>query len=661
MVKKVSFVFIVLLICALSSEAVVAKADNSVTDLGEIVVTAGRYKEFKREVTSHVTVVDEQDIEMSPARDLGELLAEKGIGHVNKTPGTLTSIGIRGFRTSALGLDLEGRVLILLDGRRIGTGNVAKVMTKNIERVEIIRGPASVQYGSAAIGGLVNVITKQGRGEPSGFVQGELGSFGHEEVSAGFSGALKGFDFSGSVSRSTMDDYDTADGDEYANTGYDEKVNVSLNLGYEFLPENRFGVIVNSFEVDEAGTPGYLSQNDLDDYADKSNESVDFVYDGATPGGVFSWKARYFVGEDDNTSVDPVASNPDMWDDGIPFENNTDYQGAQAQLTWSPGRYRLTAGVDWLSYDIEQDYDPVKTEYDNPAYFLLGKANFFADRLVLSGGVRYDDFEVEVKEGQGGTESADDISPQLGIAYLPVDNVKLRANYAQGFKMPSAQQLAAGFVSAFGIPYEGNPDLDPEKSETYEAGIDVYFGAFDSSLTYFRTNFEDKIVSLAGGGGVQTWDNLGEATLSGLEAECSYDLATVWNWSWQIKPYFNVTYLTEFEDEETGEDLLYISEWNLSYGLMVSDYDGFSARLNFATIGEQDIEDFESGFPAPVIEKGGFTVADVSVEKRILDFGSYGGLSLRGEIHNLLDKDYAYVKGYPMPGRSFVIGVEYMF
>ncbi len=661
MAKRSVFLFCLLTMGLFIPQTMNAQAGNATTRLDEVVVTAGRVKEFQREVTSHVTVLEEQEIKMSTARDLGDLLAEQGIGYVNKYPGTLTSIGIRGFRTNAMGIDLEGKVIVLLDGRRIGTGNLAKIMTKNIERVEIIRGPASVQYGSSAIGGLVNVITRQGKGKPSVFVQGELGSFGHEEISAGFSGALEGFDFSGSVSRSTMDDYDTADGDEYANTGYDEKVNVSLNLGYEFLPKNRLGVIVNSFEVDEAGTPSYLSQNDLDDYADKSNESFDFMYDGATPDGLFSWKARYFVGEDDNKNVDPVASNPDFWDDGIPFENNTDYQGAQAQLTWNPEPYRLTAGVDWLNYDIEQDFDPVKTEYDNPAFFLLGKARFLNDSLILSGGARYDDFEVEVKEGQGGTEDADDLSPQLGMAYLPLENIKLRANYGQGFRMPSAQQLAADFVSGFGTPFKGNPDLDPEKSETYEAGIDVYFGAFDSSLTYFYTDFEDKIVSVAGQGGVQTWDNVGEATVSGFEGELSYDVASLLNLNWQIKPYFNFTYLTEFEDEETDEDLLYTSEWNLSYGLMVSDYDGFSARLNFAYIGELDIQDFESGFPAPVIEKGGFTVANLSVEKRILDFGSYGDLSLRGEVHNLLDKDYAYVKGYPMPGRSFVLGVEYMF
>ena len=99
------------------------------------------------------------------------------------------------------GNDLEGYVLILLNGRRAGTGNAAKIMTKNIERIEILRGPASVQYGSAAMGGVVNVITKQGKDKPTAFVEGVLGSFEHEEGSIGFSGQVNGFDFSGSYLR----------------------------------------------------------------------------------------------------------------------------------------------------------------------------------------------------------------------------------------------------------------------------------------------------------------------------------------------------------------------------------------------------------------------------------------------------------------------------
>src|SRR6056297_1400330 len=199
---------------------------RTMTKLQEVVVTAQRSAEPAEEVNANITVLDEEEIEMSTAKDLGDLLAEKNIGHIHKYPGNQTSVGIRGFRTSPLGNDLQGRVLVLLNGRRAGTGNLAKIMTKNIERIEIIRGPASVQYGSAAIGGLINVITKQGRGDPSFFVAGELGSFGYEEASAGFSGKTGGFDFSAAVSRSMKDDYDTADDEEYNNTGYDEEENI---------------------------------------------------------------------------------------------------------------------------------------------------------------------------------------------------------------------------------------------------------------------------------------------------------------------------------------------------------------------------------------------------------------------------------------------------
>ncbi|MBW2648890.1 MAG: TonB-dependent receptor, partial [Deltaproteobacteria bacterium] len=146
-----------------SSIPVYAQEGSDSVTMEEVVVTAGRVKEKKKEITTNATIIDEEEIKNSSATDLGDLLAEKGIGHIHKYPGISTSVGIRGFRTDATGVDLAGKVLILLNGRRAGTGNAAKIMTKNVERVEIIRGPASVQYGSAAMGGVVNVITKQGK------------------------------------------------------------------------------------------------------------------------------------------------------------------------------------------------------------------------------------------------------------------------------------------------------------------------------------------------------------------------------------------------------------------------------------------------------------------------------------------------------------------
>ncbi len=641
-------------LCTLLLAAFQVQAESESQELDELVVTSGRFPERAVELTTDVIVVDEQQIQASPARDLGELLAEINIGNVRLQPGALTPLGIRGFRTDSHGNDLMGRVLILLNGRRAGTGNAAKIMTENIERVEIIRGPASVQYGSAALGGVINVIIKQGRGDPEGFVQGSLGSFGYTKSGAGFSGQKQGFDFSGAVSRSSMDDYNTGDGQQYINTGFDQKDNINLNLGYEILPRHRIGLLYNRFDAEGVGTPGYFNDPDPDEYKDSSNESVDFIYDGATRDGLFAWQARYFLGQD-----------KDHWKGtDFPYEQKADHSGAQGQLTWDPEQYRLTAGLDWVNYEINSDFDPQKTEFNNPSYFLLGKAQYLEDRLIFSGGLRYDEYKVEVKKGQGDTERDSQLSPRLGAGYFLLENLKLRVNYGQGFKMPDAQQLAGKFES-WGVMYEGNPDLDPEKSQTYEGGLDWYGRAWETSLTFFRTDFKDKIQQVTRDDGVQTWDNIGDAKISGFEGEVSFDLGHFLNHGWQIAPFVNFTYLTEYEDKETGDDLLYTSDTHLSYGLMVSDYDGFSARLALAYTGTQKVQDWQSAGPpdyeAPVVKMGGFTVANVSVQKHIVDIGAYGGLSLRGEVRNLLDKQYAHVKDLPMPGRSIVLGAEYKF
>ena len=661
--KKCVSLFVVLTLLILpgfSQAEEEEKGRESVTMMEEVVVTAGRVKEKKREITTNVTIIDEEEIKASSARDLGDLLAEKGIGHIQKYPGALTSVGIRGFRTETHGNDLMGHVLILLNGRRAGTGNLAKIMTKNIERIEIIRGPASVQYGSAAMGGVVNVITKQGKDKPTAFVEGILGSWDHEEESVGLSGKVKGLDFSGSFTHQSMDDYDTADGDRYRNTGYDHQENTSINIGYEFLPGNRIGAIYTNFDADNVGCPDYLSANDLDNYKDTSNESIDLVYDGRTPGGLFSWMVRYFEGKDENKWFDPVASNPSFWDDGLPRKVTVDNKGAQAQVSYNQEYLLLTAGFDWVNYETKDDmYSPKKTEYDNPAGFILAKTRLFNERLIISGGLRYDDYEVDMKS-EGGKESDDHISPRVGVACLLTDYLKLRANYGEAFKMPAADQLAANYPGWWGNMV-GNPGLDPEKSKTYEGGVDFSYAACNASITYFYTDFEDKIETYTTPSFDTSWKNVGEATIQGLEGEFSYDIGTLFSWDFEVKPYVSFVYLTQYEDDETDRDLKYTDKYHVSYGITVSDLEGFSANLNLAYTGKKKIDDWESGWPAPEIETGGFTVANLTVSKRIFDFNEYGGITLRGEVQNLFDKDYEYAKGYPMPGRSFFLGLRYDF
>ena len=641
------------------------KDESSITMLEETVVTAGRVEEKKKEITSNITVIDEEEIKNSSATDLGDLLIQKGIGHSHKYPGGLTPIGIRGLRSETLGVDLEGYVIILLDGHRIATGNAAKIMTKNIERVEIIRGPASVQYGSSAMGGIVNVITKQGKDKPAFFIEGMLGSFGYLEKNVGFSGKVNMFDFSGSFSRSSMDDYDTADnieGDRYYNTGYHREDNSSLNIGAEIFPGNRVGLIYTNYDADRVGNPDALYQNDLDDYKDSSNQSLDLNYNGRTSEELFSWMIKYYEGKDKNKSFDPLTSNPDFIDDGLPQKIKVAHKGAQAQIAFNQDYLLLTTGFDWMNYKTEDDtYSPKSTEYNNPAYFLLAKTRLLDKRLIFSGGLRYDKYEVEMKEDEGGKENDNNLSPRFGAAYLLTDYLKIRANYGEAFRMPSAQELAANYT-AYGTNYIGNPNLDPEKSKTYEGGVDFSYVSLNISATYFHTDFKDKIEH-DGGWPDRTWHNIGRAEISGFEGELSYDIGTLFNWDFQLKPYATFVRLTKYRDRENHEDLKYTSDWNVSYGISLSDYTGLSANLNIAYVGKQYIDDWRNAGPpawtAPVIEKGSFNVANLTISKKIVDTEKFGDLTLKAEIENLFDKDYEYAGDYPMQGRGFFLGLRY--
>ena len=628
--------------------------------MDEVVVTASRTAESSNKVSANLTVLDREELKQSASRNVGDLLAEEGLGHIQKYPGSLTSIGIRGFRTDTHGNDLQGHVLVLLDGRRAGTGNLAKILTKNVERIEIIRGPGAVQYGSAGMGGVINVITRRGEIN-SVFLEGGGGSFDTVEGSIGGTAIQNGLDFAGSYTYATRGDYDTGSGDRYENTGINYETGMSANLGYSFSENNRLGLIFTRFDVDEAGSPGYFSENDLDDYTDKENYSVDVNFAGQCPITGSNLLVRYFFGKDENSWQDNTGSDPNGWDDGEASKNKTDQQGAQVQASKSFGFATIIGGFDWLDYEVENSWTPNKTTYSNPALFLLGKTSFLDDRLTANLGLRYDWYDVEVEEPAGRNEDQSRFTPQIGLAWMVMDELKIRAQYAQGFMMPSADQLAADFDS-FGIRTVGNPDLDPEKSATYEGGVDYSTNGLNTSLTYFYTDFEDKIITDYLADGSSTWKNLGDATISGIEAELSYDLGMPLGWSWEIRPYLNLTILTKYEDDTTGEELQYVSGSNYGTGLVVGNGDGIFCRLNVAYTGSQDVQDWESGaYPAPVVKLDSSTVTDLTGSYRFYETEHLGAFTVRGEVRNLFDEDYAYVKGYPMPGRSFFVGLRWNY
>ncbi|MBW2653572.1 MAG: TonB-dependent receptor [Deltaproteobacteria bacterium] len=633
-----------------------SKDDNSISTLEEIVVTAGRVKEKKEDVTINITVVTEEQIQQSSAQDLGDLLAKQGF-MIREYPNSLISVEIRGFKTETHGNDLASNVLILINGRRAGTGNLAKIMMDNVERIEIIRGPGSVQYGASAMGGIVNVITKQGHGKPSVYAQGTLGSWDNQKFSAGASGQFKNFDFSFSGSSESQDDYNTARGDKYFNTGFDSKERISVNAGWTFVPDNRIGVTYTGYEGEGIGNPGRLSQNDLDNYVDHAINTVDFVYDGQTTDGFMIWNLRYFNGKDEYETFDP-----ENYGSKHKYFRDTDQQGAQAQLTVKWDHAHVTAGIDWTSYEITNSYtiDGSENTYDNPAAFLMAKTKLFDDKLVLSVGGRYDRYDVDSDDGQSTDET--NWSSSLGAAYKFTPGLSVRVNYGEAFRMPTADQLYMyDDYSAWGFGiWSGNPDLDPEKSKTYEIGLDFSKKSVSGGITYFHTNFEDKIsYAYDPVDDVTRYENVDGATISGIEGTLQFDVGAFFYWSYELSPYASFTYLTEYEDEEEDEDLQYTPQWTASYGLCFANPDiGFVSKLNFAYIDEQDIIDYEGTGETRL---DSYTVADLTIAKTLFPSKKYGDVSIKAEIQNLFDEDYAVVQGYPTPGRTFYIGLKYAY
>jgi vitamin B12 transporter len=626
--------------------------------LDEVVVTASRVEESRKKVSAAVRVIDREEIAQSAAATVGELLAGTGIAQVRQYPGGLTAVGLRGFRTDTHGNDLQGHVLILLDGRRAGTGNAAKLLTGNVERIEIIRGPGAVQYGSAGMGGVINIITRQGE-QNSLAAEAGAGSFDAAQASLSGTWLKERFDFAGSISRSEQGDCETGSGQLYGNTASSGN-GLSLNAGWSFAEENRLGLIVTASNLDDAGNPGYLDSNDLDDRTDKENWSADLSCAGKASQSR-QWLIRYFFGKDSNSWLDSTVSDPDGWDDGSISENTTKQQGAQAQFTSAVGLATVTAGADWLHYEVDNTWMPQETRYSNPALFFLGRTNLLDKRLTVDAGLRYDWYSTEMDKPAGRSSEDSRLTPQVGLTWLAADNLKLRARYAQGFVLPSADQLGADF-SRFGARTVGNPALAPEQSETCEGGADFSSGFFTASLTYFHTDFQDKIIVAPLPDSTRSWQNLGDAVISGIEAELSHDLGLLLNWSWSVRPYLNLTVLTQHEDKSTGADLEQVSGSTLAAGLAADDGGRFSFRLNVTSMGSQLVEDWQSeASPQPLVELDSSMVADLTAQWRFHEDPVYGAFSLRGAVRNLLDEDYAYVKGYPLPGRSLFLSLRWEY
>lgn len=676
--------FILLGALLLVFQPVVCRAGDAAIELDAIIVTASRMSEQMREVSRNVTVISGEEIRKTSPESVLDVLKRQGIQTTWTGSSNYGNEGIimRGSRTSTYGFDLAGDVLVLVDGRRAGSDNFTVLNMDNVEKIEIVRGPGSVQYGSSAVGGVVNIITKRGEEKTSVHLEGGGGTFGVQRYKAFVSGQSGKLDMAAWGGYATSGDVKDGDGDYMKNSGMNYITKYGFNTGWNFDERNRLGFSVHAMEGDKLENgPAGTTSTATNQYQNRRHHMADIVYEGATRDDAWSWLTRYYFGRSHYAIDRESLRKTSLGQRGKYSESTTDIHGGQLQLTFAGSElFKLTGGMDMLYYDMEQNQprsihtvdkraNYTDSDYLNIGSFLLGKFYPLEDsRLVISAGARYDHFKVKVDtdyaEGTAEerhlrkTSRMDSFVPSVGIAFSPAAFLKLRSNYGHAFKMPTPRQLGGVYVYGGSSVFIGNPDLKPEKSRSWDAGFDLAHSGFSGSFTYFTTRYRDKIVALAPDANRERHHkNLEKASINGVEMALSFDAGEWFEMPFSLEPYVTLTHLTKFEDDR-GIPLTDVARNTMSWGIRFDHPEwGLNSSLDVTYFDKRpNVRSGEVGYTA-----GGASVVDFSATQRVWNFEEGGELSIKLGIKNMFNKYYTTNTDDAMPGRSIYLGVAYDF
>ncbi|MQT56333.1 TonB-dependent receptor [Pseudomonas sp. FSL R10-0399] len=528
------------------SLAAFAAENPSVLHMDSTLVSAPRAGESLKDVTSTVQVIDSDQIERSSARNLTDLLAENAVGFFSEwTPGQ-TSINIRGGNTDGQGRDYRSQVTVLVNGRRAGTANISKLSPAQVARIEVIRGPASVIYGSQAIGGVINIITRNGRNTQGGGATLQGGSWGLAQGSVYQSGSSGPLDYYLGLDNGRRNDYHSADGTQ-KNTSWKRRGGL-LALGYELSEDQRLDLTVRSDGIYDAGFRG--SQWNYGNYDNRYNQSVELDW-VAKPTEWLNWSSQAYAFRD----IDDLHWGSPVLGNGSPgFSKDHIERRLEAYGIKLTPQFLLTPSTDLLvGLDLEKSklrndrfriavngstssqvapYD-INSDDLSAALYAEVVQRMMDDRLTLRAGARYSygqsstvktDYMPLLDEK---TRDFDKVTYSLGAAYEAMPGVKLRAGVSTGFRAPLAGELAADFTTISGTQTLGNANLKPETSLQFETGVTLTNANQFFDLALFQNRIQDRITTQPLTKSISQYVNGdGDAVIRGLEAQWQYDLAS---------------------------------------------------------------------------------------------------------------------------------------
>jgi vitamin B12 transporter len=629
----------------------VGLAPEEPVELGQVVVTATKTEVPLKTVAASVTVITKEEIEARQATEIPSLLRE--------VPGlNVTQQGSRGSTTTIFPRGGESNFnMVLIDGVKVndagGFFDFGDLSTDNIERIEIIRGPHSALYGADAMGSVIQIFTKKGKGPPrieGSVAGGNLNTFEEKVSLSGGSGQVG---YSLAVGRTDTD------GSLPINNAFRETT-VSGRLDYQIEKALDLAVTVryadSEIQFPTGGAGDRFDPLDPHQFSDRQR----LLLSGKTSHSLtpwwqhtlqLGWYQQDFASED---RFDPCCDFATLRSRNEERRFSLDYFWNLTAPTVLGISNLVTVGFAYEEERFDQRTDGTDTPFpfsssnkdsrDNKAGYLQNQLDW-NKRLFLTAGFRVDD------NSKFGTE----VTPRFSAAYIvPITETKIRGSYGEGIKAPS-------FIENFGTgsPFViGNPNLQPEQSRSFEIGFDqpVLKGLADLSITYFNQRFKDLIAFV---GGSPSFENVQKAKAEGVELAA------------RIRPGYGLTVVGTYtfldtkvlENDIGGTELVVgaplVRRPEHSGSLTIDQiWDRLHATLTVTFVGDRQDLDFRT-FPAPRVTNPGYTTVDVAASYLLLkDRYRLRELTLFGKILNLFDEKYEQVFGFSSPGTTFLLGLK---
>ena len=621
------------------------------TTLRPVVITATRVPVDRRVAPATVTVLQGESLRARGVATVADALASvPGMAIVRSGSfGATTALFARGGESDY--------VKVLIDGVPVnspgGGFDFASLTTDNIDRIEVVRGPASVVYGSDAVTGVVQLFTRRGDGPVGGFADVRGGSFGTVEGTLGLNGGSATVQYSlAGAARESDGIY--AFNNAYRNRAASGRVSFVPSFGaidftarhtdatYHF-PTNGSGAVVDSNAVrrDQRTSVGLEFARHLTPTIELRVFGAASRFDGASSNQPDSpGDSTGFYGEDD---VRTERRSADVRADFRPTSRATFSIGATVERE----QVGQTSESRFASFPATSStFDAHRT---NEAVYaqLIGA---LGRRVTLTASGRVD---------ENATYGAF-VTGRGSVAWDITSTTNVRAALGNAFKAPAFEEA---FSSAFTI---GNPDLDPERTMSWEVALERRVGdRLGVSATYFDQRFRDLIQYVDGNASTDfrgTNENLGAAIARGVEVEAraprlgAFDLGA----SWTVLE-------TRVTDAGNGAFGTFVNGERLLRrpGVMATFDAGYRAssasRLGVAVrfIGARDDRDFDN---QERVTLGSYTLLDLSGEFALRDLSArLAPLTLTARVENALDREYSPAFGFLAPGRTVLLGLRARF